>query len=381
MTNPVEEGTETLPRFDIALPAVSKVLPGVKLYPMPQPNPGAEGSAGLTSRSMDIDEAGCPRVDTRTATARNGEIYVGGGGADSFKHLWNSTDSGRTWTHQRLGQGHIGDGFGILADDTFIFVYTSPGPSRLWVIRSTDCGKSWGEPVELDVRPYPEADGGWSHVYAHPDGTAMITMQLRLPGELLQLHEHIYRSSDGGKTWDDRTLLGKYGCETSLLALRDSPKMLAFIRYMRGALPGEDDEGLRKRTGWADLSGGQGMVFKNGVIAESHDKGRTWHNFRLFDTYGSVPGELIQGPDGRVAAVWLQRYPYMEAHIRVRISPDGGKTWGDTTYMMLRGIGYPSSVVRDDGTIVTVCENTDLDENGWPYRRTRVAAHWQMPAQ
>jgi hypothetical protein len=201
----------------------------------------------------------------------------------------------------------------------------------------------------------------------------MITVQLRLPGEL---HQGIYHSADGGRTWE-RTLLCKYGCETSVLALRDSDRMLAFIRYQRRGLP-EDPEGLSERTGHSEAGGGGG-IFKNGVIAESHDGGRSWQNFRAIGTYGGVPGELVQGPDGRVAAVWLNRYPHVESHIRVRVSADEGQTWGATTYLLLRGTGYPSSVVREDSTIVTVCENTDLDDRGWPQRRTRVAAHWRLP--
>ncbi|MCK4784045.1 MAG: exo-alpha-sialidase, partial [Desulfobacteraceae bacterium] len=95
---------------------------------------------------------------------------------------------------------------------------------------------------------------------------------------------------------------------------------------------------------------------------------------------GSIPGEILQVPDGRVAAVWLQRYPHDKAEIRVRISNDEGRTWSRKTYSLMKGNGYPSSVVYPDGTIVTVCENTKMDAAGQPRgRRTMAAARWRMP--
>ena len=114
--------------------------------------------------------------------------------------------------------------------------------------------------------------------------------------------------------------------------------------------------------------------------ADSEDGGRTWVNPRLFETRGSVPGEFIQAPDGRVAAIWLQRYPYELAEIRARISYNGGQTWGGITYSLMHGHGYPSSVVLGDGTIVTVCENTDLNHRGRVLgSRTMAALHWRFP--
>lgn len=360
--------------FDIPFVNATYVLPEVELYPMPQPQTG--------DRDTDCDDAGSPRTDTRTAMTRNGDIYSAavccGLGA---RYLWKSTDGGKSWEWREITSpsGRHQCGFGILADDTFLIAYTNDDISGLWIARSTDYGKSWSKEVTIDISPYNHVDGGWAQIYQHPDGTVMLTMQLRPPGEL---HEYIYHSRDMGKTWDERTLLCKYGCETSLLSLRNSKKMLAFIRYMRDALPGENIQSLGMQTGWSDkrLAGkGQRNPFKNAVIAESFDRGRTWQNFRVFDTFGSVPGELVQGHDGRIAAVWLQRYPHAGAHIRVRVSADEGETWSDIAYQMFQGTGYPSSIVRDDGTIVTVCEKSDLDERGTARRRTLVAAHWKMP--
>ena len=148
--------------------------------------------------------------------------------------------------------------------------------------------------------------------------------------------------------------------------------MLAYIRAQRASLS-EDSPDLWKHTG---ATKGHPWPLKNGVVAESKDGGRTWKNLRLFDTYGSVPGELFQVPDGRVAAAWLQRYPENDAEIRARISNDGGQTWEKRTYTLFKGAGYPSSVVYPDGTIITICENTKMDSIGHPLDKRSCPSRW-----
>ena len=50
-------------------------------------------------------------------------------------------------------------------------------------------------------------------------------------------------------------------------------------------------------------------------------------------------------------------------HLRVRISENDGSTWGKKTYHLPELSGYPSSVVYDDGTIVTVCGSTKMNKS------------------
>ena len=318
------------------------------------------------------------RTDTRTGLTRNGHLYAAGSG-----YLWASRDRGRTWTMRKLPVG-TGGGFGILNGDVFILIHDAPDHSVTYVQRSTDYGETWSERFPLDVSPYTFSGSGWSDVYQHPDGTAMITVTLRHRDgvnewdnpQVRGFHDHIFRSRDGGRSWGDRTLILPYSAESTLMAVKDSNRMLAYIRAQRPMLP-EDPPGFRKRTGATPT---EEWVLKNGVVAESVDGGRTWLNPRLFDLRGSVPGEFVQVPDGRIAAIWLQRYPYELAEIRARISSDGGRTWGPATYSLMHGHGYPDSVVYPDGTIVTVCENTDLSHRGRVLgSRTMASLHWRLP--
>jgi hypothetical protein len=68
------------------------------------------------------------------------------------------------------------------------------------------------------------------------------------------------------------------------------------------------------------------------------------------------PASLIRLADGRLCLTYGYRAPPFS--IRARLSRDGGSTWGSE--IILRGdgggrdLGYPRSVQRPDGKIVTV---------------------------
>ena len=162
-------------------------VPGAKAYPMPDP---------------------VLRSDVRTAKTKNSHIYAGAG-----KRLWKSTDRGMTWTASEL-PFNSGGGFGILTNDTFILVYDEPKNAGTNIIRSTNYSNTWSKPFALDFRPYDFSGGGWSHVYQHPDGTAMVIVTLRHRDKYSNwstpeggIRDHIFRSTDDGHTWGDRTLL------------------------------------------------------------------------------------------------------------------------------------------------------------------------------
>ncbi|WP_152049410.1 sialidase family protein [Tautonia marina] len=90
----------------------------------------------------------------------------------------------------------------------------------------------------------------------------------------------------------------------------------------------------------------------------SHDDGRSW-TF-LGEPEPSLgagnPPSLVRLPDGRLALITAHRAePYS---IRARLSQDNGRTWSDLITLRDDGggtdIGYVRSVVRPDGTILSV---------------------------
>jgi hypothetical protein len=99
----------------------------------------------------------------------------------------------------------------------------------------------------------------------------------------------------------------------------------------------------------------------------SDDDGATWRyvNRPVPDTgSGGNPPAMIRLHDGRVCLTYgVRAAPY---GIRARLSEDGGETWGDEIVLRDDGgnhdLGYPRTVQRADGTIVTAYYFNDHPE-------------------
>ena len=90
----------------------------------------------------------------------------------------------------------------------------------------------------------------------------------------------------------------------------------------------------------------------------SHDDGRSWSYLATPapDTGQGNPPALVRLADGRLCLTYGYRaLPYA---IHGRLSSDRGKTWTNPIVLRDNGgsqdIGYPRSVVRPDGKVVTV---------------------------
>jgi hypothetical protein len=146
------------------------------------------------------------------------------------------------------------------------------------------------------------------------------------------------RTTDGGKTWKFVSWVTPEPEGFSIMpsTVRLSPKrLLTTIRRKEG------DEH------WIDTY-------------TSEDNGATWKylNRAAESTGGSVgnPPATVKLKDGRIAVTYGYRSaPY---GIRARLTADEGRTWGEE--MILRDdagtwdLGYPRSVQRPDGKVVTV---------------------------
>lgn len=110
----------------------------------------------------------------------------------------------------------------------------------------------------------------------------------------------------------------------------------------------------------------------------SEDLGKTWS--KVCDVTGSIGGNppaTVMLPDGRVAVTYgFRRKP---TGIRARITADEGKTW--TPELILRDdgfdgdLGYPRSIVRPDGKVLTVYYYNGPKEDD----RAIEGTLWQAP--
>jgi hypothetical protein len=147
------------------------------------------------------------------------------------------------------------------------------------------------------------------------------------------------RTTDGGKTW---RLVGVIGPEPKGYAIMPSTVRIgpsALLTTIRRWEMGE------KRKSWIEAW-------------SSQDNGASWKfaGEPVPDTGEGNPPHLIKLADGRLCLTYGRRAkPY---GIFARLSDDAGKTWGEPICLRDDGggrdLGYPRSVQRADGKIVTV---------------------------
>jgi hypothetical protein len=206
------------------------------------------------------------------------------------------------------------------------------GPSRFSY--SLDRGHSWQGPFRLPMFDQPGIAARTDYlVIGKHDCLLFLTAAKRDGREGRPL---CVRTTDGGKTW---RFAGWIADEPRGYAIMPSTVRL-----------GKDEllSAIRCRDGhrsWIDTY-------------RSFDLGKKWTHDRtpVPDSGEGNPASMIRLKDGRICLTYGYRAePYA---IRARLSADGGHTWGDE--MTIRGdgggrdIGYPRSVERTDGKVVTI---------------------------
>lgn len=261
---------------------------------------------------------------------------------------WASTDDGATWTYLSTLTAHEPDtvrmnhAAGLDRHGNLVALVSGwsdiqqPGaPKRntlrdailpAWVCRSADGGVTWtvdrafpDDPAGRVLIPFGDLVGtDHGRLYA----SAYSTSYYDKPGPWAA---YFLVSEDDGATWRIQSHIGDDINETALLHLGDG-EWLAASRTQTTRLFRSTDGG----TTWAD----------EGAVTEARQ----------------YPAHLLALPDGRIALTYGDR---REGHLGVgaRVSADGGKTWGPP--MALAAMpesdgGYPASVVRRDGRVLTL---------------------------
>lgn len=150
------------------------------------------------------------------------------------------------------------------------------------------------------------------------------------------------RTTDGGKTWELVGWIGEQppaGYGYAIMPATVALKVNSYLSMIRrgGVFEGE-------KRWWLEAF-------------VSPDDGRSWH---MVDkpkiNNGGNPASLTRLKDGRIAMVYGWRHePY---GIRARISSDEGLSWGPEFILRDDGrswdLGYPRTIQRADGNLVTV---------------------------
>jgi Neuraminidase (sialidase) len=238
-----------------------------------------------------------------------------------------SSDDGKSWSKPLViidtAQDDRDPSVACFKDGTLLLNWFTLRQNQVAVMlaRSTDHGKTWGEPVSVDLNsPYSFAcsspirqlpDGSLILVLYHEDGTKNVAFGATV------------KSYDGGKTWRDLALIGEKSrifldAETDVVPLKDGT-LLAALRSSK----------------------------VNMHYAQSKDGGKTWGPLKSFGFKGHCPHFLRH----RSRVILLaHRLPATSLHW----SNDDGNTWQGPVRIDSVGGAYPSMVELPNGEIYCV---------------------------
>lgn len=217
-----------------------------------------------------------------------------------------------------------------------------PWGGILKLVRSTDEGRTWSEPVVLwqdeDPRVTIQVSNGLQTLsngeVLLPVTYCLVPKHERIP-ESPQRWGDVYNPSDPG-----------YRREVRLLRSRDSGRTWTV-----------EDPKLDKpwwRFGrLLETKDGRLIMPGSGFYIESRDFGKTWGpKIDLHPAYRSETN-IVEAADGRLFSILRQKGEYLGIvrHFASNISRDGGKTWGDWHWTGVQG-KMPDLLVRPSGRIL-----------------------------
>ncbi len=217
--------------------------------------------------------------------------------------------------------------------------------AQSWFYTSTDRCHSWQGPFKLPMFGFTGIAARTDYLITNSDECLLfLTASKSDGGEGLIF---CARTTDGGRSYSLHAQIGPepdgFAIMPASVRLPDS-QILVAVRC-RGR-SGQGDKDWETLKNWIDLY-------------TSDDDGKTWKymNRPVEDTgRGGNPPTLTKLHDGRLCLI----YGYRDAPHRIcaKLSSDDGKTWGDEIVLRDNGgdpdIGYPPTIQRPDGVVVTV---------------------------
>ncbi len=233
------------------------------------------------------------RVTTVTGVVGQPQLYymgaTGGG-------IWKTTNAGITWQNISDGDFNVGT-IGAIAvaesDHNVLFAGTGESPIRgvttshgdgVW--KSTDAGESW---THIGL----EKSGQISRIKIHPANADLVYIAVQ--GDIWGPSEErgIYRSSDGGETWEHVLKVNTDTGAADLTMDPNNPRVMYAAMWHHGRKP------------WFIKSGGEG-----GGIYKTTDGGDSWDKLGggLPDLVGKIGVDISASNPQRVYAIVEAEY-------------------------------------------------------------------------
>lgn len=211
---------------------------------------------------------------------------------NGHQRVIRSDDGGQTWSApQVVADGPHDDRDGRLtqlSDGTVVMVYfvtedPAQGSAGAWIVRSTDDGDTWSEPVPITA----ESTALHAPVVELANGDLLVPLYGTDPADTSRHRSTVVRSTDGGLTWTDETVIpgpAAVSFPEPFVSVLPDGSLVALLRS-RGAVP---------QVAYLSRSFDNGhtwtMAQPTTIPAESHDVVITSEGMALV-TYGDVgPG-------------------------------------------------------------------------------------------
>lgn len=235
---------------------------------------------------------------------------------------------------------------------TFRLSDINKGASRWWY--SIDRGKQWNGPFIFPMLDQPGILARTDYIVNGKHDAFVFLTASKSNGK--EGRVFCARTSDGGVTWEFVSYIGEEPQGFSIMpsSVRVSPQKLLVATRVK-----QD-----QNTSWIDLF-------------TSNDNAKTWSRpLKVADTgsFSGNPPSMLRLKDGRICLTYGVRNP--PYGIRAKLSRDEGRTWSNEIILRNDGaawdIGYPRSVQRPDGKIVTLYYFPEQPQ----LERTIVATIW-----
>jgi hypothetical protein len=219
-------------------------------------------------------------------------------------------------------------------------------PDIAFTTVSADRGRTWSTPVRLPAAGFENVGGRPSYL-RRPDGLLLLFAHASRVAAERRAVPVVYGSSDGGGSW-------------SLLAevVLSPPLPMGIMPYPLQLADGTIVIAVRRQYS---------VTSAFTQVYASTDQGRSWCFRSRVNDWGA-PASLTLLNDGRIVCVYGYRQaPY---GIRARVSADQCRTWDGEIVLRADGgswdLGYPRTVCRTDGSLVTVYYFNTADDPGTP---------------
>ena len=269
-------------------------------------------------------QAPYPPTETASGSHAHGDVRARGA-------IIRSTDGGQTWPLNTVRvlaereQGVEQMSVSVVSGDLLLSPAASMASGEVMVRRSSDGGDTWDDATVMDLSPLSGA-AVHAPMLELPDGTILSPHCGSVGKRAVYGPQHaqtVIRSQNRGQTWGNGSIIAVDPSRARLY------HQTSLVRYPDGEIIGAMHSKERSKS-----SDGQEVTFPRLWLSRSWDDGYTWSSLEeLPMPISGAAHHILRLRDDRLVCTWGNRF---DPSIRVAVSDDRGYSWDTTRGWLLR---------------------------------------------